>query len=356
MWLCAIANAIESCINGTSTVRTFDTSKLRTSSGALDDHALPAARHKPLGLGFPLPPIPQTPGNRRSMPPLSRNGSGSAYFMRDREGEREKRARKTSFKNVLKQSGEKWTSVMNGVTNRNSASFDLPRPGSMVYTNGNGNGDMGPPESPLPPIVIPKDVNSVNDNHVQTGRTTPPPNAGSGISMSTSPSSRSVRESWDGYDDSHDTAIEQRVFAMAGLGLGDSPRSSSLARRVQSDTGAKHLEAGSEMSRSRSADVPRKEKEPEMTMKLLRELADSPHNARCADCKKLTKASQWATLSMLSLFLPVFTLMNRSTGGSDGHVPLYTMLWTPQRFGDTYIQTEGYQSRSLVPRFHRFGI
>lgn len=299
MWLCAIANAIESCINGTSSVRTFDTSKLGTSSGALDDHALPAVRHlKPLGLGFPLPSLPSTPGSRRSMPPLSRNGSGSAKLMQD--GDR--RIRKTSFKNVLKQSGEKWSSVMNGVTNRNSASFDLPRP--TPY------GDMPPPpppaqthESMLPPIIIPKDPD-MEEGQSGSDRRTPPPNGptpSSSLIMSTSPSSKSIRESWDGYDGSHDTVIEKRVFEMAGLGLGDSPRSSaSLARRVQSDTGSKLLDAdtGTEISRSRSADIPRPEKPmPEMTMKTLRELADSPQNAKCADCKKPTKASQWATLS-----------------------------------------------------------
>jgi hypothetical protein len=253
MWLYAIANAIESCINGTSSVRTFDTSKLRTASGALDDHALPARRQKPLGLGFPLPmpPIPSTPGNRRSMPPLSQPG--------EKDRDREKRTRKTSFKNVLKSSGEKWL-------NRNSNSFDLPRPMPIATTSAQAS-----------------------------GRVTPPPPALTMIS-SASPT-RSVKESWDGYDDSHDTAIEKRVYEMAGLGLGDSPISSpSQQRRVQSEGVHKHAD-GEEMARSRSADVNLVRQQEELSMRTLRELADAPGNNRCADCKRPTKASQWATLS-----------------------------------------------------------
>lgn len=256
MWLYAIANAIESCINGTSSVRAFDASKLRTASGALDDHALPARRQKPLGLGFPLPTmpsIPSTPGNRRSMPPLGSSGHQPS----DKEREREKRTRKTSFKNVLKSSGEKWL-------NRNSTSFDLPRP---------------TPSAP-------------------SGRITPPPPTLSMIS-SASPT-RSVKVSWEGYDASHDTAIEKRVYEMAGLGLGHSPISSpSQQRRVQSEGVHKHAE-GQEMARSKSAEVNlevTRRREKELSMRTLRELADSPGNNRCADCNRPTKTSQWATLS-----------------------------------------------------------
>jgi hypothetical protein len=282
MWLYAIANAIESCINGTSSVRTFDATRLRTSS-ALDDHAVPL-HTKNLGLGFP---IPATPGNRRSMPPLGRHTSFNG------NGDRERRIRKTSFKNVLKQGGEKWQSVVNGVTNRNSSSFDIPRP---MPANLNRNSGIGHEEEGQGVAIIP--------GPGAGGRITPtPPNSttpGSGITAS--PSSKSVLETWGhGGDSTEDTVIEKRVLEMAGLGLGSSPRSASLARRVQSE-GVRHLEinnshAGSEMSRSRSAETM-----PEMTMKVLRELADNPSNSRCADCKKPTKASQWATLSKSMCF------------------------------------------------------
>lgn len=262
MWLYAIANAIESCINGTSTVRTFDDSKLRTASGALDDHALPASRSRPFGLGLPMPSsVPATPGNRRSMPPLS-----------------EKRTRKTSFKNVLKQSGEKWL-------NRHSTSFDLH--------------------------LAAKPVPSAS----ASDRVTPPPPTGHAqptAATAASPS-RSVKESWDGYDDSHDTAIEQRVYEMAGLGLGDSPSTATSAaqRRVQSEGVSRHLsvdpstDTDAGMTRSRSAEQHQRQppREPEMSMKLLRELADRPGNNRCADCKRPTKASQWATLSICTSLL-----------------------------------------------------
>ena len=282
MWLYAIANAIESCINGTSSVRIFDASRLRTQSGALDDYALPARQSSKLGMGFPLPPIPSTPGNRRSMPPLGRNSS---------MGDKERRVRKTSFKNVLKQSGEKWQSVMSGVTNRNSASFDIPRP---TFGGIEKDRDM--------PVVNISD----SDGRVTPTNTNP---STPGIEINASPS-KSVLESWgyDTSDNTQDTVIEKRVLEMAGLGLGDSPRSASLARRVQSEGVSRHLVvnpgnsdqegSGTEMARSRSAETANARRIPEMTMKVLRELADNPQNSNCADCKKPTKASQWATLSM----------------------------------------------------------
>ena len=246
MWLYAIANAIESCINGTSSVRTFDSSRLRTQSGTLDDHAQPR-----LGLGSPSTPALN---NRRSMPPLGRNHS-----MTDKE----RRVRKTSFKNVLKQGGEKFQNVMNGVSYRNPTSFDLPRP----------------------------PISSNNSYDRPPGRITPPTTT---PSVGLSPS-KSIREwGYDAEDSTQDTVIEKRVLEMAGLGLGDSPRSTSLARRVQSE-GVRNLEVGdgTQISRSRSAD----DRKPEMTMRVLRELADNPSNSKCADCKKPTKASQWASLS-----------------------------------------------------------
>ena len=287
MWLYAIANAIESCINGTSSIRTFDASRLRTQSGTLDDYAQPK-----LGLGSPS--TPALAHNRRSMPPLGRNHSM----------DKERRVRKTSFKNVLKQGGEKWQNVVNGVTNRNSASFDIPRP---VYTS--------------------------SQSYEHSGRVTPPTTT---PTIGLSPS-RSIREwGYDAEDSTQDTVIEKRVLEMAGLGLGDSPRSASLARRVQSE-GVRHLEVeGTEISRSRSAD----DRKPEMTMKVLRELADNPANSKCADCKKPTKASQWASLSAYICFYILIGANGRSTRNANGHFPLYPMLWTSSWTRDPYLEAQ----------------
>ena len=236
------------------------------------------------------------------MPPLGRNHS-----MTDTE----RRIRKTSFKNVLKQGGEKFQNVMNGVTNRNSASFDLPRP----------------------------PISSNNSYDTKPDRITPPT-----PSVGLSPS-KSIREwKYDQEDSTQDTVIEKRVLEMAGLGLGDSPRSTSLARRVQSE-GVRHLDpghGGTEMSRSRSADD-----RPEMTIGVLRELADNPVNSKCADCKKPTKASQWASLSAYSFIDEEYT-DGRSTWSAHGDLPVYTMLWTPSRTWDPYLQTTRDQSRPLV--------
>jgi hypothetical protein len=193
---------------------------------------------------------------------------------------------------------------------------------------------------PRPPI-------STNNSYDRSGRVTPPATT---PSVGLSPS-KSIREwGYDAEDSTQDTVIEKRVLEMAGLGLGDSPRSTSLARRVQSE-GVRNLEVeGTEMSRSRSAD----DRKPEMTMKVLRELADNSSNSKCADCKKPTKASQWASLS--TFFFPSFPYdpdwrgaNARPTRNANGHIPLYTMLWTPPWTRYTYFQTSWNQSRSLVP-------
>ena len=122
--------------------------------------------------------------------------------------------------------------------------------------------------------------------------------------------------SWVEVDDAHssvggghDGEIEKRVMEMAGLGLGNSPGRIPSDRRVKSDGRGKedgtHLSPPfREMTRSRSADVPVRsdmvgeaERGGEvLDMDTLRRAAAKEGNAVCADCRRSTRSSRWASI------------------------------------------------------------
>ncbi|OCF77035.1 hypothetical protein I204_02744 [Kwoniella mangroviensis CBS 8886] len=332
LWLYAICNAIESCINGTSSVRTFDASKLRTVSGSLDDHALPARgklglgfNSRAIGLGFPIPP-----NGRRSMPPTPTEHSTPDSSM-------EKRTRKTSLKKMLKQSGEKLSNVVSGNNGGHRNSFggelDIPRP---VFGKA-GSWTSLPLSTPeidkfiMPPPPVPISTRPKN-NH------TP------------SPTQDGKKGSWA------DGEIEKRVLEMAGLGLGygdipststsreDSP--SSVKRRVKSEavrkpthpsrSGYHASESGGEpMNRSKSQDAPPAQ-EGGSDMKELRRIADLDGNRKCADCGKGMKSSRWATISLRDAPMVMFICIrccgiHRSLGTHISKPRSVDLdLWTPE--------------------------
>ncbi|KAL7420074.1 hypothetical protein Q5752_005039 [Cryptotrichosporon argae] len=360
-WLYAICNAIESCINGTSSYRTFDASKLRTASGALDDHALPA-RHRllpsphralggaALGLGLPLPLPPSssssapTPHARRSMPPPARPETPDD----DRHGLR--RARKTSFKNRLKQSAEvaggKWSSVVSNVSGTRASvgpgagagtgagTLDVPRP-SFLAQGGRMPSYAAPSSASASAsaVSVPTMATSAN------GRTTPlsltvTRSDASPSSSRTHPSDHGHghghghahrdrdRELEGWYETSADSDIEKRVYEMAGLSLGTGGGAGTgLAptRRLTGDTRKSPpmlapAEAG-HMARSQSAGAEAADGPAhahahahahEEPMDALRRIASAGANARCADCGKGMRSSRWATLSLRDVPMVMF--------------------------------------------------
>lgn len=338
----AICNAIESCINGTSSVRTFDTSKLRLGAGSLDDHALPtkqlfatggAPTPRMNGLGLPISSHPATPGNRRSMPPPARGPFGdSPSFPSSAQtavpnsgvgganGNLEKRHRKPSFKKVFRQSAEianeRWSNVMSG---RNNSGLDLPRP-SFLGPQSRSNSRTYP-------------SSETTDNQWTAGKESSGEKTSTEAEVSQVDLTRSGRaqpngahnatKSW--FHEDLDSEIEKKVLEMAGLGLGSSPRSypsgqktdsesGSVARRVRSDgptrsAGMALLQSDKEgervdIARTRSADGAqilgsegREEWRGQPDMRMLRKVADMAENKRCADCGNGMKSSRWATLS-----------------------------------------------------------
>ncbi|WVQ98149.1 hypothetical protein IAU59_005271 [Kwoniella sp. CBS 9459] len=346
LWLYAICNAIESCINGTSSVRTFDASKLRTVSGSLDDHALPARsklglgfNSRAIGLGFPLPP-----NGRRSMPPTPTEQA----IMGDAASD--KRTRKTSLKKVLKQSGERLSSAMGGgggSGHRNSfgGGLDLPRPvfgkagsrTSLPLTTP----ELDSIKMPPPPIPIASRPNVSTHSH----------------SDPASEGSLGGKSSWV------DPEIEKRVLEMAGLGLGlgntdntaavpahpsDSPN--SVKRRVKSEAVRKahhpsragyNASDSEPMTRSKSDDrANERDGDSQASAKggmgELRRIADLPGNAKCADCGKGMKSSRWATISLRDTPMVLFICIrccgvHRSLGTHISKPRSVDLdIWTPE--------------------------
>ncbi|KAI9636316.1 putative GTPase activating protein for Arf-domain-containing protein [Dioszegia hungarica] len=296
-WIYAICNAIESVIQGTSSVRTFDTSKLRTISGAYDDHAVPLRQKlgfpipgipsRPNGLPMPMPYIPGSP-SRRSMPPPSRPDEGGPGLFDARP-----RKRQTSFKKALRQSaeiaGEKWKDAM-----------------SSRHPHG-GDGRPG--------FLSPGTRMKSSSSHSATPTTQLNTSTATQTTGSTMVEPPSDAGTW--YDVDPDGQIEKRVMEMAGLGIGFSPTSSPAAegRRVKSEgkgvlgTAGNPSGAGEEMTRSRSADVPPVPKavnEGRLDMETLRKVAGASGNTACADCGKSTKSSRWATISLRDTSMVMF--------------------------------------------------
>ncbi|WVQ83139.1 hypothetical protein IAT38_005277 [Cryptococcus sp. DSM 104549] len=328
LWLYAICNAIESCINGTSTVRTFP--RAPSASSSYDDHFLPVRSKAASALGLGSRGIGMMglsglgSGGRRSMPPTPTAegspgfGSGEGSSARD-----EPRTRKTSLKKVLKQSGERFTNAMSGSSSSTAATplaiserdkrnsfggLELPRP---AFGKSNRQSMPAPPHLPvLPPI--------------------------SAASAPSAGHSGAVGEKPYVLDD-----IANRVHEMAGLGLGaasgpggESP--GSAKRRVKSEAVRKYRPAGAGsaagasggsgagegghgghgggegMARSRSDDgggagvlgmgVPEGGEgatgETVRWNRELRRIAGMPENGRCADCGAGMRASRWATYSL----------------------------------------------------------
>lgn len=301
-------------IQGTSSVRTFDTSKLRTISGAYDDHAVPLRQKlgfpipgipsRPNGLPMPMPYIPGSP-SRRSMPPPSRPDEGGPGLFDARP-----RKRQTSFKKALRQSaeiaGEKWKDAM---SSRHPHGGDgrpgFLSPGTRMKSSSSHSAvsaSSGWTEDP-PPLP------SSTDGSHETPTTQLNTSTATQTTGSTMVEPPSDAGTW--YDVDPDGQIEKRVMEMAGLGIGFSPTSSPAAegRRVKSEgkgvlgTAGNPSGAGEEMTRSRSADVPPVPKavnEGRLDMETLRKVAGASGNTACADCGKSTKSSRWATISKLA--------------------------------------------------------
>lgn len=242
-WVYAICNAIESCINGTSTVRSSD---IKDAGYVLDDHG----RKKKGADGRRLPiPSPQTTGtpamsnSRHSLPAPPRSADENA-----------RRARRPSFKSRIKNTaGAAGDKLM---PNRQSlgAGSEVQRPAFLAH-----GGRM--PSYP-------------------------------------SMSSSDKRTSW--LEESPESSeIEKRVMEMAGLGL--DPRHTPATAPASSSG---HHSVNNAHSREQSCspgDSPNTlqtaEPAPKLDMKMLRQIADEGPNAVCADCGRRTKSSRWATLS-----------------------------------------------------------
>jgi hypothetical protein len=264
-----------------------------------------------IGLGQPI--VHSQVHNSRSPKPTTPRDSSApvASLTIDEEGPARdllKRQRKTSLKNVLRQSaeiaGEKWSSVLgdrgNVAGNRHSVG-----PGTVEHSR---------------PTLLGGVSRRSSKSKTRTRTSTAPALSSAPLPLICIPSpdaSMTARSSWLGSSESLrgevDEDIEKRVLEMAGLGLGLLNSTTSLVsgRRVKSEGVRRCKESqgdtvtiGGDIERSRSADE-RKEHLPLPSlpsgevpdMEMLRRIANLPSNSQCADCGKSMKASRWATLS-----------------------------------------------------------
>lgn len=265
-WIYALCNAIEACINGTSTLRSLNDVKKLAPPDFDDDDTLPVRK----GSGqsdrdrrLPIPPAVKQNTSRHSLPAPPRPAPPRGESSTPRGGQH-RQSLKNRIKSSAELAGDKLGSKSGGKANRNS--MDLQQRPAFMYAN--------------------------SFNH---------------------------REEY--YDMESD--IERRVYEMAGLqrdardAREQAPSSSGHSQVQHSqtshsqqgqpqpqypDTNLASLRALSPVLGSPGLPPGMEEQtvdvEPvKLDKALLRQIADTGANARCADCGKRTKSSRWATQS-----------------------------------------------------------
>jgi hypothetical protein len=253
-WIYTICNAIESCINGTSTVRPSDRRAMEESGG------MSAVGNVGAGIGATSTKDRRKSTGSKKKPARQSIGAMGMAPPPPPRGE-EPRKRRTSLKSRLKQGAEAAGDRLSTVVGSKRGSVDLERPAFLAQ-----GGRM--------PSYNTSSVNST-----------------------------SRRASW--YEDED---IERRVMEMAGM---DAASQRSRSRRPgTAPSGDGRTRSGGSAGRGRLAVVEPARRpspspgleaaEPQLSMDYLRHLAATGANARCADCGRATKTSRWATLSTFS--------------------------------------------------------
>lgn len=227
----------------------------------------------------------------------------------------EARIRKTSFKKVLKQSGERFTNAMTGGTSHANLAASTDQPPGKTKRNSFGGLEVPRPtfgragsRQSLPASAPDRLPLQQQFNQLLPAISTPP----------------GIKSSWA------DNDIESRVLKMAGLGLGASPPSrsggghgalplaespSSAKRRVKSEAIRKPHSNKNKLGQYQGSEGMTRSKSDDGSKMLAEDLADDKKelkriaaeegNARCADCHGGMKASRWATISEYSWIYPM---------------------------------------------------
>lgn len=261
-WIYAICNAIESCINGTATLRASDKPY---PTNVLDEYIKAA------------PPTPKPGFLNKSAKHTSMPASSA---LREAEAQR---ARRTSFKNKLKQSAESAGDKLRPVT-RNSLGADMSRP--AFFAQGGRMPSYGSTGSASGLVTAP--LSGAGGHH------------GGGDTSSIGSHNRT---SW--YEDDGD--IEKRVLEMAGIGSVGAAQETLIDERQSVDARARTsaippsstppAAIGPPVNPGPLQELQRDEPGVVVDMALLRRIADTGANRRCADCGKGMKSSCWATQS-----------------------------------------------------------
>ncbi|KLT42969.1 hypothetical protein CC85DRAFT_284926 [Cutaneotrichosporon oleaginosum] len=259
-WIYTLCNAIESCINGTSTMRSSDRRAMEESGGG-------SVSVGNVGAGIGATSTKDRRKSSGSKKKAARQSLGATAMAPPPPPVEEPRKRRTSFKSRLKQGAEAAGDRLSTVVGSKRSSVDLERPAFLAQ-----GGRM--------PSYNTSSVNST-----------------------------SRRTSW--YEDDE---IERRVLEMAGVDAASQrsrsrrPGTAPSGSRARSDDSAGRggrlavIEPGRRPPPSPALDVA----EPQLNMEYLRHLASIGANARCADCGRTTKTSRWATISLREVPMVMF--------------------------------------------------
>lgn len=260
-WIYALCNAIEACINGTSTLRSLNDVKKLVPPDA-DEDDLPPSVRKGSGQSdrdrrLPIPPAVKQNASRHSLPAPPRPAPPRGESSAPRGGQRQ------SLKNRIKSSAELAGDKLNKPrASRNSMDLQQ-RPAFMSATSFNNQEyDM---ESDIERRVYEM---AGLQREAQT-----PSSAG------------------------HASSSGHGVFVQTqqghGQGQAQYPDNNLASLRALSPVlGSPGLPPGMEEQVLEPV---------KLDKALLRQIADTGANARCADCGKRTKSSRWATQSMCKL-------------------------------------------------------
>ncbi|BEI89051.1 uncharacterized protein CcaverHIS019_0204130 [Cutaneotrichosporon cavernicola] len=257
-WIYTICNAIESCINGTSTVRSSDRRPAEDSGSVSvgnigEGIGAMSIKDRRKSTGSKKKPTRQSIGALGIVPPPPPRGE-------------EPRKRRTSLKSRLKQGAEAAGDRLSTVVGAKRSSVDFERLAFLA------------PAARMP---------SYN---------------------ASSSTSASRRASWYSEDD-----IERRVLEMAGVEAASQRTSSSRPGTAPSGSGRTRSDASAtrgclavvEPAR-RPSPSPALEASEALCMADLHSLAATGANTRCADCGRATKTSRWATLSLREVPMVMF--------------------------------------------------
>lgn len=300
-WIYTICNAIESCINGTSTVRGSDLHKMASSdSASIGSGGGVSVGNFGAGIGG-------TKSDKSSSRPKTKNGARSSMAMpppsqpvppRIEEPRKGRTSLKSRFKHGAEMAGDKLSTVVGG---GKRSSMDLERPAFLAqggrmpsYNSSSLNSRRA---SWYDDDDLERRVMEMAASGSSTPAQTPGVGGGSGGPRSVTPPPQPGAPA---FGSKKSSSARPSTAPSSGL-----THKNSLLRRPGPNAGSGLREVENELApapapapvSALSIPAPPPGAQERLDMSHLRRIASLGANQRCADCGRATKTSRWATLS-----------------------------------------------------------